>query len=102
MLFTQEHIIPELKAQERFAAIRELLGQLVQAGQVRAEDQDCLITAFTKREKSMSTGHAFGIASPVASSDTGVDTVMAFGRSHSGIDWDSLDNAPAHFILMFV
>ena len=50
----------------------------------------------------MSTGIGFGIAIPHASSDRVSQVVAAFGRSSQGIEFDSLDNAPVRFIVLFV
>jgi mannitol/fructose-specific phosphotransferase system IIA component (Ntr-type) len=50
----------------------------------------------------MSTGIGFGIAIPHASSDRVSEVVAAFGRSLDGIEFDSLDNAPVKFIVLFV
>ena len=50
----------------------------------------------------MSTGIGFGIAIPHASSDRVTEVVAAFGRSSSGIEFDSLDNLPVKFIVLFI
>ena len=50
----------------------------------------------------MSTGIGFGIAIPHASSEFVTEVVAAFGRSSKGIEFDSLDNAPVKFIVLFV
>lgn len=50
----------------------------------------------------MSTGIGFGIALPHASSDRVGEVVAAFGRAPAGIEFDSLDNAPVRFIVLFV
>ena len=50
----------------------------------------------------MSTGIGFGIAIPHASSDRVSEVVAAFGRSAGGIEFDSLDNAPVRFVVLFV
>jgi mannitol/fructose-specific phosphotransferase system IIA component (Ntr-type) len=50
----------------------------------------------------MSTGIGFGIAIPHASSDRVGQVVAAFGRSSKGIEFDSLDNSPVRFIVLFV
>jgi mannitol/fructose-specific phosphotransferase system IIA component (Ntr-type) len=50
----------------------------------------------------MSTGIGFGIAIPHASSNCVNEVVAAFGRSSTGIEFDSLDNSPVRFIVLFV
>src|SRR5258707_14235944 len=102
MILSQDYIIPELRARERFDAIRELVSRLVQTGLIQIEDQDAVVGGFIQRENIMSTGGGFGLATPVARSNAVTDVVMAFGRSSSGIEWHSLDSQPATFILMFI
>ena len=101
-LLSLEQIIPEMKASERWTAIVELVDLLVGLKQVKADDRDVVLAALRQREETMSTGIGFGIAIPHASSDRVEKVVAAFGRSHSGIEFDSLDNAPVNFIVLFV
>ena len=101
-LLSLDQIIPEMKASERWSAIVELVDLLVGLKQVKADDRDVVLAALRQREETMSTGIGFGIAIPHASSDRVEKVVAAFGRSHSGIEFDSLDNAPVNFIVLFV
>ncbi len=101
-LLTVEQIIPQMQANERWGAIVELVDLLVKVGKVRAEDHDVVLNALKQREETMSTGIGFGIAIPHASSDKVGEVVAAFGRSTGGIEFDSLDNAPVRFVVLFV
>ncbi len=101
-LLSLEQIIPEMKASERWSAIVELVDLLVSLKHVNAEDRDQVLAALRQREETMSTGIGFGIAIPHASSDRVGKVVAAFGRSSTGIEFDSLDNAPVNFIVLFV
>ncbi len=101
-LLTVEQIIPQMQASERWGAIVELVDLLVGVGKVRAEDHDVVLNALKQREETMSTGIGFGIAIPHASSDKVGEVVAAFGRSTGGIEFDSLDNAPVKFVVLFV
>jgi mannitol/fructose-specific phosphotransferase system IIA component (Ntr-type) len=101
-LLSVDQILPEMKATERWSAIVELVDLLVERGQIRATDRDVVLAALRQREETMSTGIGFGIAIPHASSDRVDHVVAAFGRSSSGIEFDSLDNAPVRFIVLFV
>ncbi|HHH84406.1 MAG TPA: PTS sugar transporter subunit IIA [Firmicutes bacterium] len=53
-----------------------------------------------KREKIMSTGIGLGIAIPHTKSEHVKDITIALGVSPSGIEWESLDGKPVHFIVM--
>lgn len=101
-LLSVDLILPEMQANERWSAIVELVDLLVSRGRVRAEDRDLILAALRQREETMSTGIGFGIAIPHASSDRITEVVAAFGRSSTGIEFDSLDNAPVKFIVLFV
>ena len=93
-LLSVDQIIPEMKATERWAAIVELIDLLVQKNRVRPTDRDSILAALRQREETMSTGIGFGIAIPHASSNCVSEVVAAFGRSSTGIEFDSLDNSP--------
>lgn len=101
-LLSLDQIIPEMQATERWSAIVELVELLVRQKEIRAEDQEVVLAALRQREETMSTGIGFGIAIPHASSDRVDKVVAAFGRSRTGIEFDSLDNAPVKFIVLFV
>ncbi|MBV9126589.1 MAG: PTS sugar transporter subunit IIA [Verrucomicrobia bacterium] len=101
-LLSAEQIIPHMQARERWAAIVELTQLLVRVGKVKSEDEEVVLAALRRREETMSTGIGFGIAIPHASSDRVNEVVAAFGRAPEGIEFDSLDNAPVKFIVLFV
>jgi mannitol/fructose-specific phosphotransferase system IIA component (Ntr-type) len=101
-LLSVNQIVPEMKATERWSAIVELIDVLVQLGKIKAADRETILAALRAREETMSTGIGFGIAIPHASSDRVSEVVAAFGRSSTGIEFDSLDNAPVKFIVLFI
>jgi fructose-specific phosphotransferase system IIA component len=101
-LLTVDQIIPEMTATERWSAIVELIDRLVNIGRIKEQDRESVLEALKQREETMSTGIGFGIAIPHASSDKVTEVVAAFGRSEVGIEFDSLDNAPVRFIVLFV
>jgi fructose-specific phosphotransferase system IIA component len=101
-LLSEDQIIPEMKASERWAAIVELIDLLVDKGRVRVADRESILSALRQREETMSTGIGFGIAIPHASSNCVSEVVAAFGRSTTGIEFDSLDNSLVKFIVLFV
>ncbi len=101
-LLSEEQIVPDLKATARWEAIRELVDVLVEAGKIREEEREPVLESIKQREQTMSTGIGFGIAIPHASSDKVDEVVAAFGRSTSGVEFDSLDGQPVFFIVLFV
>ena len=101
-LLSAQAILPEMQATERYAAIAELVNLLVARGQIAPENRDTVLAALRAREETMSTGIGFGIAIPHASSEQVTEVVAAFGRSSTGIEFESLDNAPVKFVVLFV
>ncbi len=101
-ILTPEQIIPQLRASNRWEAIDELIGMLVQSGKLKPEQQAAVTAAVKKRETSMSTGIGFGIGIPHASTDLVTEVVAAFGRSQAGVNFDSLDNQPVHLVTLFL
>lgn len=101
-LLSVEQIVPQMQTTERWAAIVELTNLLVRVGKIKPEDEETVLAALRRREETMSTGIGFGIALPHASSDRVQEVVAAFGRAPQGIEFDSLDNAPVRFIVLFV
>lgn len=102
ILFSAEHIIPNLKSKERFAAIREMVAHLINVGRIRPQDEEVVVGAINAREKSMSTGIGFGLATPRGRVDCVKDIVLAVGASNSGVEFDALDNQPVNVIAMFI
>lgn len=101
-LLSAGQIVPEMKSQARWDAIGELVDALVAAGKIREEEREQIWESIKQREQTMSTGIGFGIAIPHASSDKVGEVVAAFGRSRTGIEFESLDGEPVFFIVLFV
>src|ERR1700704_4580183 len=101
-LLSAEQIIPEMKANERWPAIVELVDLLVSQNKIKSEARDSILASLKQREETMSTGIGFGIAIPHCSSDQLDEVVAAFGRSSTGIEFDALDNAPVKFVVLFI
>lgn len=95
-------IVPELKASNRWEAIEELIGVLVEGGKVKPESREAIIAVVKKRELSMSTGIGFGIGIPHASTDLIGEVTAAFGRSRTGVNFDALDNQAVHLVNLFL
>jgi mannitol/fructose-specific phosphotransferase system IIA component (Ntr-type) len=97
-----DNILPELKAANRWDAIDELIGNLVDTGKIKAADRDAIAAVVKKRETSMSTGIGFGIGIPHASTDLIYEVVGCFGRSKTGVNFDALDNQPVNLVMLFL
>ena len=87
-----------LKAADKEAAIRELAQAIAQSPDVG--DGEALLVAILDRERIMSTGIGLGIAIPHAKIPSVREFVVALGKSPAGIEFNSLDGKPVHFVVM--
>jgi mannitol/fructose-specific phosphotransferase system IIA component (Ntr-type) len=101
-IIQEEHVIPELRAVNRWEAIDELVDKLIDAGAIRKVDREEILQEVKKRETSMSTGIGFGIGIPHASIDLIDEVVGALGRSKEGMNFDALDNQPVTLVVLFL
>lgn len=91
-----------MAATQHLEAIVELVDFLIDGGHFGADDRSEILGALQEREDKISTGIGSGVAIPHAFSDRAEHVVAAFGRSSEGIDFESLDNAPVHYIILFI
>lgn len=89
-------------AAERWQAIEEVVLFLIKGGYIKEKDKEEVLAALYQREETMSTGIGFSVAIPHASSIAVDQLVVAFGRSQGGIEFESLDDKPVHFIVLFL
>ncbi len=101
-LLNSDQIILDMTAVEHWPAIQELVGHLVSGGKLPASQEQEMLDAFKAREELVSTGIGCGVAIPHAFSDHLDEVIAVFGRSRPGIDFEALDNAPVHFIILFI
>ncbi len=97
-LLTEELIIEDLKGENKFEVIEELLDLLVRAGKV--EDRETALNDLIEREQYLSTGLERHLAVPHAKTSAVRELLVSFGRSLKGLDFDTLDGKPAHFIFL--
>ncbi|MEX1048246.1 MAG: PTS sugar transporter subunit IIA [Akkermansiaceae bacterium] len=101
-LLNADQIILDMKAVDHWPSIVELVGHLVETQQLPVAQQIEILEAFRAREEQVSTGIGSGVAIPHAFSDHLEEVIAVFGRSPGGIDFQSLDNEPVHFIVLFI
>lgn len=95
-------VIPSLQATDRWAAIDELIQQLIVSRQITARDRDPIFDAIRRRENSRSTGIGAGIAIPHARTPLVREVAWTFGRARSGIPFDAFDDQPVKFVFLFL
>ena len=101
-ILSNQQIITDLQAADRWQAIEELINNLVATGKIKPENKDAIAAVVKKRETSMSTGIGFGIGIPHASTDLIGEVVGSLGRSKKGVQFDSLDNQPVNLVMLFL
>ncbi|MGL5295514.1 MAG: PTS fructose transporter subunit IIABC [Culicoidibacterales bacterium] len=97
-LFDQKLIILDIPTTTKDETIAYLANALGDAG--RVSDVQTYIDALHEREALSSTGIGEGIAIPHAKSSAVKEATIVFGRKLSGMDWQSLDGAPAQLFFM--
>jgi mannitol/fructose-specific phosphotransferase system IIA component (Ntr-type) len=97
-----DHILLDMKATGHWDAIVELVDFLSENGDIPDTCREGILTALEEREAQVSTGIGSGVAIPHTFSDTLEEVVAVFGRSKTGIDFEALDYAPVHFIILFI
>ncbi len=101
-LLSEDQIIPELSATDRWQALEEIVSRLIETGHLDAIYHKDAIAALRHREETMSTGIGFGIAIPHASCDAVKEVTACFARSKVGVNFESLDDKPVHYIVLFL
>jgi fructose-specific phosphotransferase system IIA component len=99
-LLTENLIIDDLQGENKYQVIEELLDVLVKSGNI--QDRETCLQDLVEREQYLSTGLENGLAVPHAKSSATTELLVSFGLSRKGLDFDSLDGKPAHFIFLVV
>ncbi|MBP2033282.1 PTS system fructose-specific IIA component/PTS system nitrogen regulatory IIA component [Clostridium algifaecis] len=97
-MFSKDRVSFDLKATNKDEVINELIQILYDDGKII--DKDKFRGAVLKREQEFSTGIGMGIAIPHGKSNAVKEASIAFGRSSSGIDYESMDEKPAHLFFL--
>jgi mannitol/fructose-specific phosphotransferase system IIA component (Ntr-type) len=97
-----ERVVLDVHARDRWQAIDELVDALVAAGRIQPADRDAVATAVRQREETMSTGIGAGIGIPHAAMAQVATVEGILGVSTGGVDFDALDGAPVHIIMLFL
>ena len=92
----------ELKAEDRWAAIEELIAHLVASHKIKAEHRDAITESVRKRESAVSTGMGHGIALPHATTELVDNLVGAIGRSRKGVQFDAVDGNLVNVVALFL
>jgi len=96
----RDMIVPELLSQTKEGILRELVHALAKGAQRINEGR--MIEILLERESLGSTGIGEGVAIPHGKSKEVKEIIAAFGRSLSGMDFQSLDGKPTHLFFLLI
>lgn len=96
----RDAIILDMKAATKEAALRELAG--VAATLCGRFTEETLYNVLLERETVGSTGVGNGVAIPHGKIDGLDEILLCFGRSRAGINFDAIDNRPAHLFALLL
>lgn len=99
-ILKKEHIIDNLVSTDKASTLEELSSFLKNKGLV--SNKETLLNALMGRELLGSTGIGENVAIPHAKISEIDQIITMFGRSIEGIEFDSLDKKPVHFIYLVV
>jgi fructose PTS system EIIBC or EIIC component len=97
-LLKQDTVILNLQSTGKEAVIDELIAKLDEAG--RLSDPKAFREAIMLRESHSTTGLGDGVAIPHAKTAAVKVPAICFGRSIEGVDYESMDEQPAHLFFM--
>ena len=97
-ILKKEHIIDNLVGTDKASTLEELSSFLKNKGLV--SNKETLLNALMGRELLGSTGIGENVAIPHAKVSEIDQIITIFGRSIKGIEFDSLDKKPVHFIYL--
>ncbi len=99
-ILKKDFIIPNLVGSDKNDVLKELSAFLEDKGAVK--NKDVLFTALKEREKLGSTGIGENVAIPHAKLEEIDHIITLFGRSEKGVEFESLDKMPVHFICLVI
>jgi len=99
-ILDRRFIVPNLLSGEKEGVLRELVKVIAQAE--KQVDEERMVEILLERESLGSTGIGEGVAIPHGKSKTVKKLLASFGRSVSGVDFQSMDGKPTHLFFLLV
>ena len=96
----EDYIIADLKAGDKRETLSEVSLFLEHKGAI--QDHGKLLQALLDRERLGSTGIGDNMAIPHAKHEGIEQIITVFARSRKGVDFQSLDRKPVHFIFLLL
>jgi nitrogen PTS system EIIA component len=99
-ILKKESVIADLVGKNKLEVIEEMTACLKQNNIIK--DDQALFATLMEREKLGSTGIGENVAIPHGKSDELTQIITVFARSLGGVDFESLDQKPVHFVCMVI
>ncbi len=96
----EEGVISDLQAIDKLSVLKELTRVLIKFYPSPLSEE--IIQAVLDRERLGSTGIGEGIAIPHGQLKKLEDFMVSFGRSIKGVNFDSIDQKPAHLFFLVI
>ncbi|MBN2362658.1 cation:proton antiporter [candidate division WOR-3 bacterium] len=97
--FSRKGIIEDLGVEEKFKALEILCAS---ASDICGLEKSLILNEVSAREELVSTALEEGIAVPHARMKELKKPVVVFGKSETGIDWDSPDGKPSQLVFLIL
>ena len=98
----EDAVVVDMRSVNKSEAIKELVDQLVAAGEIEKRDKGKVGELLVAREALGSTAIGHNVGIPHAKTDCVEDLVAAFGLSRKGVDFDSLDGEPVYIFFLLL
>lgn len=96
----QDLIIMNLREGTKTEIVESLVRPIVKAGIINPKDQAKFTKRVMSREKLSSTGIGHGIAIPHGMSEFVLEPVIVYGKSDTGLEFDSVDGQKVHHFFL--
>ncbi|MDD4294274.1 MAG: PTS sugar transporter subunit IIA [Candidatus Omnitrophica bacterium] len=98
----EKNVILGINQKNKKNTISFLLDNLIVTKKIKPDSKKDLLKLIMQREDMGSTAIGGHIALPHVRTDQVKDVVICFGVSDSGIEFDSLDQAPVHVVVLLL
>ena len=99
-ILKKESVISDLLGDNKVKVIKEMTQCLKQNNFIK--NDQALFETLMEREKLGSTGIGENVAIPHGKSDEVTQIITVLGRSKKGVEFESLDQKPVHFVCMVI
>ena len=99
-ILKKESVIADITGKNKLDVIKEMTKSLKHNKTIK--NDQALYATLMEREKLGSTGIGENVAIPHGKSDELTEIITVFARSLSGVDFESLDQKPVHFVCMVI